>query len=141
MEKLCGNIDDCGPEACGAGECQDMVDDYKCVCPEGYNEKDVEEEHTCARVMCGSPPVVAFASRPLSKAVFEDQIKYVCAVGHTLSGKSDGDKEYFFSGVGGGEKRIFVVRVWKGSNGSTMKGGGREYRSRMMQVVDTKAYG
>jgi len=94
-EKICGNIDDCGPEACGAGECKDLVDDYECICPEGYEQKDVDDEHTCTKKICGAGPVVSFATRPLSKAVFGDRVKYICDVGHTRSGRSNGEKEFW----------------------------------------------
>jgi hypothetical protein len=62
---------------------------------------EVEEELTgaiidkvCKRVECGSVPVVEFASTPVSKAVFEDVVDYVCDEGYTLDGNASGPGEF-----------------------------------------------
>jgi len=94
-ERVCGNIDDCGPEACGVGQCVDLVNDYKCDCPRGYHQETDGEEHTCAPNVCGNPPRVSHAStQPLSKqfakSFFEDTVLYQCATGFTLDGTVKG---------------------------------------------------
>ena len=33
---MCGNIDDCGPEACRNGNCVDEVNGYTCDCDEDH---------------------------------------------------------------------------------------------------------
>ena len=33
---MCGNIDDCGPRACGNENCFDEVNGYTCDCDEDY---------------------------------------------------------------------------------------------------------
>jgi hypothetical protein len=55
---VCGNIDNCGPEACGVGKCVDGVNSYTCDCPTGYKQVDEPgggdiKEHTCQAVSCG----------------------------------------------------------------------------------------
>jgi hypothetical protein len=37
-ELVCGNINDCGSEACGIGRRKDLVNGYQCICPTGYEE-------------------------------------------------------------------------------------------------------
>jgi len=103
-ELVCGNIDDCGPEACGVGECIDLTNDYKCNCPTGYEQKDEtnaegETDHTCRAVICGIPPQVDHAStEPVeladTKASYGSQILYACAEGHTLDGSATGKNHF-----------------------------------------------
>jgi hypothetical protein len=95
-EKVCGNINDCGPEACGNGQCEDLLEDYRCHCEDGYEEADTPDgEHICKAKECGIPPEIAnSATSPLedahSKAFFKEVILYQCDVGHTLDGKHGG---------------------------------------------------
>jgi len=101
-EKVCGNINDCGPEACGDGECIDGVDDYSCKCPVGYHNFANAEGKSCARNICGTPPKVLNAlTQPVKdagmKAAFQAKILYHCATGYTITGKtgSPADKNHF----------------------------------------------
>ncbi|MAD25829.1 MAG: hypothetical protein CMO44_16840, partial [Verrucomicrobiales bacterium] len=95
-EKICGNIDDCGPSQCGVGECEDLVDDYNCICPDGYFEEDQPEEKMCSPVVCGLPPLkdnAATVPPTLAgiKVDFEaEPVNYNCLVGYTLTGKAGG---------------------------------------------------
>jgi hypothetical protein len=90
-EKLCGNINDCGPEACGVGKCKDLINDYKCICPDGYEQTGEGKEKTCTKVICGVPPKITDAAtspveKQTEKASFKDNILYQCAEGHTIGG-------------------------------------------------------
>jgi hypothetical protein len=103
-ELVCGNIDDCGPEACGVGKCHDLVNGYKCECPTGYEEISDENEegkmdHTCMPVVCGLPPQVEHAStEPATeagvKAFYQKHVVYRCAEGHTLNGSATGNNHF-----------------------------------------------
>jgi hypothetical protein len=89
-EKLCGNIDDCGPSQCGIGTCEDLLMDYTCHCPTGYEEVEGPEEKTCERVVCGHPPVVENAlTLPMVaknvKQVYEDLVEFECQTGYALN--------------------------------------------------------
>jgi len=88
-ELTCGNINDCGPQACGVGKCVDKVNDYKCTCPAGYEQIDHGNDHTCQGVICGTPPgVTNGATSPVEqqsvKAYFPNKIVYQCDEGHTI---------------------------------------------------------
>jgi len=99
-ELICGNVDDCGPQACGVGDCIDLIDGYKCQCPVGYQEVNEEGddgslEHTCQAVMCGVPYELRHAATtPVEvgseKAYYNNNIVYQCHAGYTLSGMSTG---------------------------------------------------
>ena len=102
-ELHCGNVDDCGPEACGVGRCKDLVNDYECICPEGY--KQVSEtngnttDKTCVPVSCGAPPRVAnSATTPLraqtEKASYKKTIVYQCDNGYTQDAKFGGKNHF-----------------------------------------------
>jgi hypothetical protein len=74
---MCGNIDNCGPEACGVGKCIDEVNAYTCDCPSGYHQWNSPattpgiEDHTCTPNICGTPPVVLHSD--LTPAILADQ--------------------------------------------------------------------
>jgi hypothetical protein len=98
-EKVCGNIDDCGPEACGVGKCIDGINDYTCECPSGHKEITTGEEKTCAKITCGIPPKVPNAqTEPFDhreeKIFFGSMVRYVCLFGHTLDGKPNGKNHF-----------------------------------------------
>jgi hypothetical protein len=103
-ELVCGNVDDCGPEACGVGECIDGVNDYKCDCPSGYEQKDETSDdgkvdHTCRAVVCGLPPEVTHAlTEPLHdagvKATYGAKVLYACKEGHTFDGTPTGKNHF-----------------------------------------------
>jgi hypothetical protein len=105
-ELVCGNINDCGPEACGVGACVDGVNDYKCVCPTGYEQVDEENteipgkmDHACKAVTCGTPQEVAnAATTPVEvgseKAYYSNQIVYQCDMGYTLDGTATGKNHF-----------------------------------------------
>jgi hypothetical protein len=98
-EKVCGNIDDCGPDACGVGECQDGLNDYTCICPEGHEVVPTGEGETCAAVTCGTPPRVEHAlTQPVAvgsaKAYYEEAVLYQCGTGYTLDGKATGKNHF-----------------------------------------------
>ena len=103
-ELVCGNIDDCGPEACGAGNCIDLVKDYKCECPKGHENVDEENadgkmEHTCKVVSCGTPAVVDNAATTpvedgFEKAHYKGKIVYQCDVGYTLDATPTGKNHF-----------------------------------------------
>lgn len=88
-EKLCGNIDDCGPSQCGIGTCEDLLNDYKCHCPTGYEETTTPEEKVCMKVVCGLPDLKNAVTLPVEaanlKLVYEDQIKLSCNTGYALN--------------------------------------------------------
>jgi hypothetical protein len=93
--RICGNIDDCGPEACGVGECEDLLNDYKCHCPTGYEQTENGEEKTCTRVICGNAPTITQAMtipREIAKMVYQSVTTYQCNLGYTLNANADGDK-------------------------------------------------
>jgi hypothetical protein len=104
QELVCGNINDCGPEACGVGKCLDLVNDYKCDCPTGYEQKEIEGEDgkmekTCKAVLCGTPPEVDNTHTEPVEAVnvkfsYPEIVKYNCDVGHSLDGKASGEKTF-----------------------------------------------
>lgn len=98
-ERTCGNIDDCGPEACGVGECKDGLNDYECICPDGYEVKVTAEGDTCAKVTCGTPPRVEFAiTKPAgaqsTKQYFQGKVLYECSEGYTLDGSAGGKQNF-----------------------------------------------
>jgi hypothetical protein len=105
-ELVCGNINDCGPEACGIGDCIDGVDDYKCQCPTGYEQVDEEStsnpgkfDHTCKAVMCGVPPEIEnAATTPVEvgseKAYYPTKVVYQCDLGYTTDGTATGKNHF-----------------------------------------------
>jgi hypothetical protein len=103
-ELICGNIDDCGPEACGVGDCIDGTNDYKCNCPTGFEQVDEEKEdgkmdHTCQAVECGLPEEVDNAvTEPVdaqtTKMFFEQEVTYACETGFTLNGSATGKNHF-----------------------------------------------
>jgi uncharacterized protein YfaP (DUF2135 family) len=92
-EKICGNIDDCGPEACGPGECEDLVNDYTCHCPTGHELIDTGNK-TCEAVVCGFPPEVRFTAVDNIKYSYEETVTYTCDVGTTVDGTITGPGEF-----------------------------------------------
>jgi hypothetical protein len=99
QEKVCGNIDDCGPEACGVGECKDGLNDYECICPSGYEQVTTGEGKTCKAVTCGTPPRVAHAmTEPVelqtTKSYYKETVKYQCLDGHTLDAHHEGPNHF-----------------------------------------------
>jgi hypothetical protein len=105
LELNCGNIDDCGPEACGVGKCIDKVQDYECECPKGH-EQVIEPNgdkpvKTCRAVTCGGPPpgdnMQISPPEAADQKVFygHDPIVYQCIHGHTIDGEVMG--KGFFS--------------------------------------------
>jgi CUB/sushi domain-containing protein len=82
------------------GSCQDLVNDYKCNCPEGYFEGENPEEelpHDCMPVKCGKPPKKDHAktdSKGTNIYFAMDPILYKCDPGHTLDGAPDGDTTF-----------------------------------------------
>lgn len=84
---MCGNIDDCGD--CGAGTCEDLVNDFTCHCPSGY-ELVEDPEKTCSPVLCGDPPAVEFAVRPDGKMFFLSNVEYACGAGTSLDATAVG---------------------------------------------------
>ena len=92
-EKICGNINDCGPEACGAGECEDLVNDYTCHCSEGHELIDTGNK-TCEAVVCGFPPEVRFTAVDNIKYSYEETVTYTCEVGTSVDGAPTGPTEF-----------------------------------------------
>jgi hypothetical protein len=94
-EKVCGNINDCGPEACGVGECKDLVESYDCICPDGYEKAGEGDELTCTEKPCGLPPQVGKAHTvpaevQTSKQFFKAEVTYQCDVGASLDAQPGG---------------------------------------------------
>ena len=52
-EKVCGIIDDCGPDACRSGNCVDKVNGYMCDCDEDYELMLQVNGSVCAAKECG----------------------------------------------------------------------------------------
>ena len=89
-EKVCGNIDDSGPNACGDGNCVDKVNGYTCNCDAGHELMLQENDSVCVAKECGT-----FLSLSLSlehgsvepaKMLFGDVGLVTCLPGFTLSG-------------------------------------------------------
>ena len=99
-ELTCGNINDCGPQACGVGKCVDGVNDYKCTCPTGYEEVDGDDgNRTCQGVVCGTPPeikngVTSPVEQQLAKTSYPNQIVYQCNEGHTIDATAAGKNSF-----------------------------------------------
>jgi hypothetical protein len=100
---VCGNIDDCGPEACGVGKCVDEVNSYKCNCPTGYEQvtetTGVKTDKTCRAVSCGTPAKVEHSlitpsELASSKASYGVSLLYVCQPGYTVDGKGSGMQQF-----------------------------------------------
>jgi len=101
-EFACGNINDCGPEACGVGNCQDQVNGYKCICPSGYEEVGEDDEKTCQAKICGPPPRAEnAATSPVEaaaeKASYQDEVMYQCDAGYTLDATAIGRNHFSIS--------------------------------------------
>jgi len=101
--KVCGNVPDCPEGACLPGSCEDLVNDYKCHCPEGYYEAenpDRELAHDCLPEPCGHPTTVEHAT---TSSAGEDQffnsdpVEYSCDAGYTLDGAASGEKTFFLT--------------------------------------------
>jgi hypothetical protein len=99
----CGNIDNCGPEACGVGKCIDELNAYKCDCPTGYEQvtemTGAKSDHTCRAVSCGTPEAVEHSfitpvELALAKASYGMSLLYVCEPGYTTDGKLNGIGEF-----------------------------------------------
>merc|ERR1719149_520301 len=80
---------------CGAGECEDLLEDYQCHCPDGYKEVETPEEKTCARVICEPLDAVDNAdttpgSAMTEKHSFEDVVRFECEQGYTLDATAGG---------------------------------------------------
>ena len=52
-EKVCGNIDDCGPHACRNGNCVDKVNGYTCDCDEDSELMLPVNGSVCVAEECG----------------------------------------------------------------------------------------
>eukprot|EP00928_Gymnodinium_smaydae_P036844 TRINITY_DN25697_c0_g2_i1.p1 TRINITY_DN25697_c0_g2~~TRINITY_DN25697_c0_g2_i1.p1 ORF type:complete len:4096 (+),score=634.51 TRINITY_DN25697_c0_g2_i1:84-12290(+) len=97
--RICGNVPDCPEGACLPGSCHDLVNDYKCTCPEGYFEGPNEGEdlkHDCMPVSCGPPPKVAHATTQVTgKVLFDHEpVAYTCEEGYTLDGAAGGEDSF-----------------------------------------------
>jgi len=101
--KVCGNVPDCPEGACLPGSCEDLVNDYKCHCPEGYYEAenpDRELAHDCLPEPCGHPTTVDHATTSLAgedQFFNSDPVEYSCGDGHTLDGAASGEKTFFLT--------------------------------------------
>ena len=51
-EKVCGNIADCGPDACRNGNCAEEVNGYTCDCDEDYELMLLENGSVCVAKEC-----------------------------------------------------------------------------------------
>jgi hypothetical protein len=104
QQLVCGNIDNCGPEACGVGKCVDGVNSYTCDCPTGYKQVDEPTagnivEHTCQAVCCGTPDEVENALvvpevMASTKAMYLQVVQYNCEPGYTTDGKVGGANSF-----------------------------------------------
>ena len=90
-----------GNGTCDPGTCEDLVNDYKCHCPEGYYEAENPERelaHDCLPEPCGHPTTVEHAT---TSSAGEDQffnsdpVEYRCDDGYTLDGAASGEKTFF----------------------------------------------
>jgi hypothetical protein len=119
----CRNVDDCPPDACSpGGKCIDMLNGFKCECPEGYNNvkkqqcsvsqhtgKPLEKCEKCERKSCGSAPaggnaeqykkvpMKGFSSVDDGKVLYKDTIIYKCKEGFMAgdeNGKPTGQEYY-----------------------------------------------
>jgi hypothetical protein len=97
--RTCENINDCPLEACGMGECEDLLNDYKCHCVEGYHEARNPKmmlDHDCLPNACGMPPAIEHAA-PASTRVLDfsmPPVEYMCGKGYTLDGSAAGDTTF-----------------------------------------------
>jgi len=98
--KICGNVPDCPEGACLPGSCEDLVNDYRCHCPEGYfvGENAAEDlAHDCLPEPCGAPPTVEHAttaSEGQDTFFNSDPVQYECAEGYTLDAAATGDRTF-----------------------------------------------
>jgi CUB/sushi domain-containing protein len=97
--RSCGNIPDCPIGACLPGSCKDLVQDYKCLCPDGYYEGPNPAEslkHDCLAVSCGTPPTLEHAKTSVEEEVFfdSDPVPYICDLGYSLDGSAEGDTNF-----------------------------------------------
>jgi CUB/sushi domain-containing protein len=97
--RVCGNVPDCPQGACMPGFCKDLVNDYKCYCPEGYHEgKNVDKglDHDCLPNVCGAPPAVEHATTSVTGDVnfASPPVEYKCDEGYTLDGASTGETTF-----------------------------------------------
>jgi len=98
-EFVCGNMNDCGPQACGVGTCKDLVNSYKCICPVGYEEIGELDGKTCNAKVCGTPPRVAHAATlpveaAAGKVSYGSEVLFQCNAGHTLDGLAGGKNHF-----------------------------------------------
>jgi hypothetical protein len=110
---VCGDIPDCPPNACLPGACIDLVGDYECDCPAGFDELPNPGEglkHDCLPKICGMPPKVAHADFTKDSLVKDlltkkgavkfghPQLRYNCHKGYTKDGSpygsSDGNNNF-----------------------------------------------
>lgn len=97
---VCENVPDCPPDACLPGACEDLVNDYKCNCPEGggyYEGPNKEEDlkHDCLPQKCGPAPDEDHATHESSGDLFfMDTVEYTCDEGYTLDAAPDGEKQF-----------------------------------------------
>jgi hypothetical protein len=95
------------------------VDDYKCDCPNGFDEKENKAdgfEHDCLPKICGSPPTVRHATIEKNSLIKDlmtkdgkikfghAQLRYNCDMGYTMDGSPYG------SGSGEGTNNYFDLR-------------------------------
>ena len=82
---MCGSIDDCGPNACGNGNCVDKVNGHTCNCDAGHELMLQGNDSGCVAKECGTLSLEHGSVEP-AKMLFGDVGVVTCLPGFTLSG-------------------------------------------------------
>merc|ERR1719253_2522844 len=104
-KRSCENIPDCPLKpkmACLPGTCSDLVNDYRCNCPEGYLTQPASSAtandfaHDCYPKLCGKVPTVEYAKSSTDVDVYYamPSVEYTCEKGYTIDGSVGGEMEF-----------------------------------------------
>jgi hypothetical protein len=100
--RTCENIPDCPIAACAPGTCNDLVNDFKCACPEGYHVGELS--HDCLPNVCGVPPALPHSTTGAKQSIHFDSepVEYNCMEGFTLDSSPTGENSFIVACQSGG---------------------------------------